>query len=318
MLQDLVDLIRGQGRRKRPLPLAGHSTGGLVIKYALIQALSGRGPMHAEVAEACFSLAFFGVPHYGSSILHGDAYRTAVETATGMKLYDGIRTALNPECRELFDDEARSFAPLASSLRRIWTFVEGVESKLKVLSGNTAGEEEMEVFLNIVDERSATLSTPRVRIGNKKVTIVNVTHAELARFGGVRDSPAYKKYIQDLRALIDGLGATPGQSGSWRENTLSDEVTAEVHLFYEVQAEEPDNIIKFSSVETPLSDLIRSGPMACLRRRLTKANYARTRLANGMHFGFSDVKFTEPMRSLRELNSDDADNADISASSSGL
>jgi hypothetical protein len=226
-----------------------------------------------------------------------------------MKLYDGIRTALNPDYRQLFDDQARSFAPLASSLRRIWTFVEGAESRLKVLSGNTAGEEEMEVFLPIVDERSATLSTPRVRIGNEKVTIVNVTHAELARFGGARDSPAYKDYIQDLRALIDELGATPSQSVSWRENTLSDEVTAEVHLFYEVQAEEPDNIVKLFSVETPLSDLIRSGPMACLRRRLTKASQARTRLANGMPSGFSDVKFTESVRPLREPNSDNADNA---------
>lgn len=265
--------------------------------------------MHAEVAEACFSLAFFGVPHYGSSILYDDAFRTAVETATGMKLDNKIRTALNPAHSERFDDEARSFAPLASSLRRIWTFVEGVESKLKVLSGNTAGEEEMEVSYSVVDERSATLSTPRVRIGNEKVTIVNVTHAELAHLGGTRDSPAYKEYIQDLRALIDELGATPGQSISWRENTLSDEVTAEVHLFYEVQAEEPDNIIKLFSVETPLSDLTRSGPMACLRRRLTKASQARSQLANGIPSGSSDLKFTEPVHPSRELQSDAVSNS---------
>lgn len=313
LLEALVDLVQKQGHQRRPLHLVGHSTGGIVIKHALIQAFADENSWEAEAAEACFSIAFFGVPHYGSTVLYGDAYRATVETATGMKLHNRIRTALNPDHKDRFDEEARSFAPLANSLRKIWTFIEGVESKLQVLSGNTAGEETTIVSLACVDERSATLSTPRVRIGTEKVTTVNTTHAQLARFGSARDSLAFKEYIRDLRALIDELGSSPERSLSWRENTLSDEVMAEVHLFYEVQAEEPDNIIKLFSVDCTLSELISTGPMSQLRRRLTKATQAQrtARLANGIPTGTRNPRSVELERSPREYPSDAASNASV-------
>jgi len=123
LLEDLTDLVRSQGRKKRPLHLAGHSTGGLVIKYALIKALSDQTTVHAEIAESCFSLAFFGVPHYGSTILHQDIYKASIEAATGMKLNNWIRLTLDPANSAMFDQEAHNFAPLSSSMRQIWAFV---------------------------------------------------------------------------------------------------------------------------------------------------------------------------------------------------
>jgi len=297
LLQDLVQLIENQGKRKRPLHLVGHSTGGLVIKYALIKADSnGEGTAFEQVAEACFSLAFFGVPHYGSSILHDNVYRNSVEALTGMKLNDNIRATLNPK-REDFDDEARDFAPLANNLRRIWTFVEVEESKLKVSHVNQAGIGETDVSFAVVDERSATLTTDRVPIGNETVTRVAATHAHLARFGGTRAAFAYREYAQDLRALIDELDTTSGQSTSWRENILSDDVTAEVHLFYEAQSEE---VIKLFTVESTLSDLIRSGPTALIRRRLAKTNKSRSMGANGRPPRAASVTFGQRDRLSKE------------------
>src|SRR5579871_3245414 len=180
LLEDLTMLVQSQGRKKRPLHLAGHSTGGLIIKYAMIKALIDQNTTHAEIAESCFSLAFFGVPHYGSTILHQDAFKVSIENMTGMKLNNTIRFALNPANSAMFYQEAQTFAPLSSSMCQIWAFVEGLESNLKVLSANTAGEEETNVRCFVVDERSATLSKAKVRIDNEKVITVNSTHANLA------------------------------------------------------------------------------------------------------------------------------------------
>jgi hypothetical protein len=273
LLEDLTKLVRSQGQKKRLLHLAGHSTGGLVIKHAMIKALSGENPVHAEIAESCFSLAFFGVPHYGSTILHQDAFKASIESTTEMKLNNMIRLALNPANSSMFYQQALNFAPLSSSMRQIWAFVEGLESDLRVLSANTAGEEETHVHYFVVDERSATLSTPSVRIDNEKVIIVKSTHTNLARFGGNKDNETYREYVGDLQALVDELSSIPDSSLSWRD-TISDEVVAEVHLFYEIQDTESNNIIKIFSVDAKLSDLVRSGPTACLRRRLTKTNFA--------------------------------------------
>jgi hypothetical protein len=134
----------------------------------------------------------------------------------------------------------------------------------------------------IVDSRSSTLSSAKMHIGNEKVVIVNSDHVNLCRFGDNPNAPTLKQYVNDLRVLIDELGSMEKQGTSWRENTLTDDVMAEIHLFYEIQEAAPDNVIRlFSQEKISLADLCHEGPTACLRRRLTR--FRRGSLVPYMH-----------------------------------
>jgi alpha-beta hydrolase superfamily lysophospholipase len=57
-MEELAKNIKGK-KITHPVHLASHSTGGLVVKQALIAA-EKQG--NADIIKACFSVAFFGTP----------------------------------------------------------------------------------------------------------------------------------------------------------------------------------------------------------------------------------------------------------------
>jgi hypothetical protein len=60
---ELLDSIKSIYSPERPIHFAAHSTGGLVVKRALLLALDGKGDgAYLPIVRSCFSIAFFGTP----------------------------------------------------------------------------------------------------------------------------------------------------------------------------------------------------------------------------------------------------------------
>ena len=55
--------------KPRQLHFAGHNTGGLVVKKALVLAKASESKLWNQVASSCFSVAFFGVPRMQRYVL---------------------------------------------------------------------------------------------------------------------------------------------------------------------------------------------------------------------------------------------------------
>jgi len=64
---ELLEAIRvkRKGGEERPLPLLGHSLGGLLIKQTLINAHNN--PKYTHIRDAVKGLVFFGTPHNGGN-----------------------------------------------------------------------------------------------------------------------------------------------------------------------------------------------------------------------------------------------------------
>lgn len=81
---------------------------------------------------------------YGSDILSSAAYAGAVKDLLNVELNERVRTYLKATDDE-FRTTALSFAPLATGLRKIFTFYETKESQLNVIAANAAGKDETTV-----------------------------------------------------------------------------------------------------------------------------------------------------------------------------
>lgn len=93
---------------------------------------------------------------------------------------------------------------------------------------------------------------------------VDSDHAQLPRFGNSNKAPACLKYMEELSSLIDGLFSQEQKD----LDLLEQEVTADVHLFYDSSTEAHKSSIKVWSETPTLRDLLQNGPAQCLRRRL--------------------------------------------------
>lgn len=274
LLSEVLQFWYTPGKTK-PLHFACHSTGGLVVKYALAQAHRAVDDDVSELAAACFSIAFFGVPHLGSNIFSNSAYQESLVDILGLAFPVPMWLRKLMDQPNSLREHNELFAPLASRLRKVWTFVEGKESQLSVVGHHdTSGESKQTVSFNIVDKRSAVLSNESLWIGSEEVVPVESDHASLARFGDDDKCPAFVDYIEVLRSHISGLGPKNPKDLDWvldelRVNAPLDDLKADVHLFYE--ANDPTGTsMRLWSVYPSLRKLLRDGPAVCLDRRLHK------------------------------------------------
>ena len=80
--------IRRKRCPKRPLLLLGHSLGGILIKQALVNALSD--PRYRDIQEATSGLIFFGTPHGGPGnnwkVMFGDAAVRIAHSLPGVRV----------------------------------------------------------------------------------------------------------------------------------------------------------------------------------------------------------------------------------------
>ncbi|KAF2086603.1 hypothetical protein K490DRAFT_66386 [Saccharata proteae CBS 121410] len=249
---------------KRPLHFSGHGVGGLVIKKALVLAQSSSKESYRRIAEACFSVAFFGVPHFGSTVLSADEYKFGIRNLMNMEspLSSDIRKELSTRNLRSLQELNEKFASFALGLMKIWSFVEVKKTTLEVLSGNPGEGETVEtVWRHIVDPRSATLSSTAIRVGSEQVIELSCDHVRLPSFGNNIHSMELLGYIDELRTLIEDLVLNGQRDPSWVEKLIH----VDVHQFYEEKEKSESSLIKIWSEAPLLSTLLQRGPAACLR-----------------------------------------------------
>lgn len=158
--EDLLQAIRSEviDLGRRPLHFAAFSTGGLVVKRALLLALGGfdKG-RYLSITRSCFSLAFFGTPHYGSNFLSLPVFKEGVKELFGLtypyssRLRTDIKHIKNLDNMQQFDE---LFIPYTVTLAKIWSFVETKETELRVKIGDDG--KQGEAFVRV------PVSTPAV------------------------------------------------------------------------------------------------------------------------------------------------------------
>ncbi|KAF2456327.1 hypothetical protein BDY21DRAFT_422183 [Lineolata rhizophorae] len=260
--QPLLPGEQPEPKKRFPLHLVGYSTGGLVAREALCAALASKKEFHLELVAACFSIAFFGVPHYGSTVLADRLYGGYVRETLRQGLNARLRRELSTENAARLERQVLEFSPLALSIRKIWSFVEARDSEVEVPAEKGPDGEKRLVKTLVVDGRSATLSSASSIIGSEEVVTVNSTHADLCRFGDDPNSFAYKEYIAELKRLIEELQCGDHRGLTWLEEALK----VDIHSFYEDKKPTTDSMIKVFSVVSPLHDLLKRGPEVCLRK----------------------------------------------------
>ncbi|OCK85213.1 hypothetical protein K432DRAFT_439422 [Lepidopterella palustris CBS 459.81] len=267
-LRDLSEIGFGQ----RFIHFVGHSTGGLVIKRALVLANGSNNESYLTIKRKCCSIAFFGTPQYGSTVLSQATYKQAVAKLLDLKpiMTNKLRSDLqNIENLDGLQHFSRAFAPLAINMDKIWTFVEAKDSRLQVKVASSVNDHfgSTSIYRTIVDKRCAWMSFgDRQLIGCEEVITVDSDHACLPRFGDDPSSVTFIKYIAELRNVIDRLALKGQRDPKWLENELK----VEVHLFYDL-FEEDQASVKIWSVYPYLRNLLNEGPAACLEGRVNRA-----------------------------------------------
>ena len=150
---DLLGSILSSFSHDRPIHFAAHSTGGLVVKRALLLALDGRGNgQYLPIVRSCFSVAFFGTPRmstihitrgsnkltrqdHGARVLSQKKFESGITEA--LELDRPIESSLREEIRNIDHLDAlqqfdKKFVQLALGLQKIWSFYEAKETMLRV------------------------------------------------------------------------------------------------------------------------------------------------------------------------------------------
>ncbi|KAF2232829.1 hypothetical protein EV356DRAFT_238033 [Viridothelium virens] len=300
-----IDALVSQPGNLRPLHFAGHNSGGLVVKKALVLAKASTNKLWNSIASGCFTVAFFGVPHYGSDVLSDETYVQSVREILGTPtpeerlqneptvvwdsnldnerraradriaktqkwraMEDQLRSELSADNREKLMQLSRDFAPLALGLRKIWTFVEAYPTDLSVLTGGGKEGEELEtVELSVVDRRSATLSNSEIHIGSEKVVPVDCEHGHLSKFGVDEESFDIEAFKDYIEELQSLIRALrPDESRDL--SWIEEELPTDVHVFYEATSDGMEYSIKLWSASPSLHELLHKGPRQCLNERL--------------------------------------------------
>jgi tetratricopeptide (TPR) repeat protein/pimeloyl-ACP methyl ester carboxylesterase len=114
----VLDRLSGhKALRERPLILVGHSMGGLVIKTAIVQAMTHDVERHAEVARQVRGVVFLATPHQGSDLANlATAFRGLLRTNVqvgDLTANNAHLLGLNRQFRKLYGElglRARSFS----------------------------------------------------------------------------------------------------------------------------------------------------------------------------------------------------------------
>ncbi|KAJ5084071.1 hypothetical protein NUU61_008650 [Penicillium alfredii] len=245
--------------RRRPLFFVCHSTGGLVVKACL--ALAARAEPNQCILTSCHGVAFFAVPHQGSSYLSAEEYTSSIRRLLHLQqsIPQSLREQLRPRQNRLWH-LSNHFKALSADMK-IWSFVETIDSTLNVFDAETRTT--MEFHAPITSIRSGLLD-----IEHEKEVPMATDHAGTARFQG-QDSTR-DTFLEELGAAVN-LAAELSR----HEDTplhVEKEVMVQVNGFFEdtalgVSDETP---LKLWSTSVTLEDYLSRGPSACLRERLRR------------------------------------------------
>ena len=265
---------------ERRICFAAHSTGGQVVKQALILAsFNSRSNKANAVVRRCFGVSFFGSPHYGSTILSEDIHKENIARLLHLHqpMDELLRADMSSDNFADHENTNRNFSMATLGFKKIWSFVEGQPTTLTVTgaplrisgkddtSSNASSANRATTFFQtpIVDRRSAVLSTSEIEIGVEEVIELDCRHDQLPFFGGQHQSSAYRNFIDELSALALELSGREAQD----LEDLSKQMLTEVNLFYESDQIGHRSFVKLWSESPTLYDLCEKGPHQCLEDR---------------------------------------------------
>ncbi|KAI9774094.1 MAG: hypothetical protein M1840_005187 [Geoglossum simile] len=265
--------LRETEKKKRPLFLVCHSTGGLVAKLALTMADRRGGGGKSLVAD-CFGISFFGLdinlvvwldtdankpaatPHKGSSYLSSPAFTTSIREAMHLKrtLPKSLRRQFEVNS-SLLQSTSSNFRLLAGDMK-VWTFYETQDTDL------TRGTKDIRFLAPITSIKSAILD-----MYHEMDYPLLTDHVGCASFSG-RDTQTKLDYLTGLKDAVEKAHALSGIKHN--ELRLREKVKVEIHGFYEGTPQPPDAKppIRLCSTRRTLQDFMDHGPSKCLADRL--------------------------------------------------
>ncbi|KAF2681139.1 hypothetical protein K458DRAFT_392364 [Lentithecium fluviatile CBS 122367] len=259
----------------RFIHLVGHSTGGIVIKRALVIANGSNNPKLLDIKSKCCSTAFFGTPHHGSTVLCQSTYKQAITAVLDLEypITERVRRDLqNVETMDGMGFFSALFEPITINMEKIWSFYETMDTNLQVRARANGKIGAARIHRLVVEKRSTALdgcdSSRFPLIGCEELIPVKADHSTLPRFGDNPKSNVYRTYIEQLQTYIDTLAGICKEDldARWLEHKLR----VEVHRFHDL-IEDNQMTVKLWSVTPTLFKLLESGPEACLNERVADA-----------------------------------------------
>ncbi|MCJ1313734.1 hypothetical protein MMC25_007414 [Agyrium rufum] len=251
----------------RPLIFICHSTGGIVAKRALSHRLTD-DVSAVDIAAACIAITFFSTPHHGSTVLSQTAFAQATKANLRLKweMSEHLMDQLSPKNSEL-ELLNHKFAAVSAGIR-FWNFVETRDTELTVLAaGESSGANLTKIYLSIVAQPSARMTTSEVLIEDEIPFYMNTTHVGTARFAD--DQVLADRYCEELGAFIGSTSAHERAAHHALITSIMTDTLVDVHQFYETVESEESTSIKVWSEQPSLQEFLDFGASACLRRRLS-------------------------------------------------
>ena len=253
----------------RPIIFICHSTGGNVLKRALIQR---NGTELNEVANDTIAITFFAVPHHGSTVLSKDRYVQEIQAHLGLKW------AMSSRLREDFRLDSTSKRggdyneDLQSSNHRfavdlagvkIYSYAEISDTSLTLLRSTKRGAEDQETVFRecIVDSRSGKLGTPQIPVEDEDHMQIDLTHTELPRF--TNQDEQLNMYTSAIEKLVKGYNDTDRRAYRKLRDSIMKEVKINVHEFYQ-----DEDQMKILLAKPDLLTFLRYGPDQAMSDRL--------------------------------------------------
>lgn len=244
---------------QRPILFICHSTGGSVVKQALI-----RKPTtgQSDIAALCLGVTFFASPHHGSSILSEPEYVQTVQYHLGLKWEMSGHLRHDFLLRNANLEIMNSKFAVSVVGAKIYSYVEGMDTDLTVLSTDDTGIETLTVIaLSIVDSRSAKLSTPEIPLEDEEIIQLNTTHAGVPQFLG--EDTLYGFFMDRIVADVNGYSTKENALYHALNDRIMTGVEVDVHQFYESMQS-----MKIVSTHPSLRTFLELGPNKCMKDKL--------------------------------------------------
>ena len=263
----MTALWEDQVKRKadqRSILFICHSTGGILLK----QALSGKADTSApSLTSRCIGIAFFAVPHHGSSVLSGPAYARTVRDRMGLKweMSEKLRENFALRSQDL-KNLNYNFAKAVIGIK-VFSYVETYETELNVLSNSDGpGESLLPLRLCIVDGRSAVLNSADVPVDEEDIVNLNTTHVGAPQFDG--QGAQCTAFVERVASFIHSFNTEERAAYNSLTSSIMNDIHVNVHQFYQIGDNEDESSIKVWSEYPSLQRFFDLGPKECLKERL--------------------------------------------------